>query len=360
MGVTQATLAASATPATDMMTAIEVVLTAAGWTYIHEMAAATAGTVGAVRVWADPNTTVASNVYTGCVLYIEYYDTAGAWTGGAAGPGLRFRMSEKYDSAAAGSPASRVKWAVPGCTGAITPTANNAIDDTYVALYQAAGASQKVGFIEIPVGASGFDYWVGANDTTFFYMNNVGGYQSSLKNGHFFVGGHWSWQGDKNTTVAALALYMMARNVGTDDDCSWAGSTSAAYPVRTSREPGCTVAATTAFAWRPGSRFMLNGALGADWGFTSAANHNAYSTRYVAQAYVHGAASNTWRLDAYASATLPGIYVIDNWTGSHFVGAILGERLTAGGLTLITLGSPQNGVTNTNTQPALFIDDGLF
>lgn len=258
MALTTGAQAASATPAADQYTLIAAALTAASWTHIHQISAAVAGTTDIVEVWKSPATTVVGAVHTGCILYFEVDNTNAR---------IRVRASEIYDDAAAGTPASRLKFPAAGVAGAlitITPSASAAVLDTFGTVL---GAGANVGYIEVNTSAAGFDYWLGANANTFVYFSNGGGAINQC------VAGKLQYAGDKNTAQGGVAVYILGNGKTiTTGTTSWAlnssGSNGSWSTARTSREPGRASTSTiVAFAYAVG---------GSTWGVTHLSAASVY------------------------------------------------------------------------------------
>lgn len=240
MALTTGVQAASATPAADQYTLIASALTAASWTHIHQISAAVAGTTDIVEVWKSPATTVVGAVHTGTILYFEVDNTNAR---------IRVRASEIYDDAAAGTPASRLKFPAAGVAGAlvaVTPSASAAVLDTFGTVL---GAGANVGYIEMNCNASGFDYWLGANANTFVYFSNSGSLINQC------IAGHLQYAGDKNTAQGSVAVFIVGNaKTTTTGTTSWAlsmGTSGGSWSTaRTSREPGsASVSTVVAFVY---------------------------------------------------------------------------------------------------------------
>ena len=224
MSLTVGIQGASATPATDFYTnVLSVVLTARGWVHIEQMSAATAGTTDVVEVWKSGATTVAGTVHTGCILYVETDNTNAR---------IRIRVSEVYDSAPSGSPASRVKWAASGITTSATstaPIASYAMADTFGPLFVTPATTAKVGYVTIPTNALGFSYWVGGGASRFLVCNNSGGFLRTC-----LAGLIETLLGSGDTT----SVYLMGgASITGLADPSWTLTSAEGCNVRTSREP---------------------------------------------------------------------------------------------------------------------------
>lgn len=326
MSLTIGVQGASATPATDFYTnVLAVVLAAKGWTHIEQISAATAGTTDVVEVWKSAATGVAGTVHTGCILYIETDNTNAR---------IRIRVSEVYDTAPTGSPASRVKWAAAGITTSstsTTPAASYAIADSFGPLFVTPATTSKVGWVEIPTSASGFAYWAGGGASRLLVANNSGG------NPHFCIGG-----GPIETLLASgdtTSVYLIGGySTAGGSDPSWALTTSNCGNVRTSREPLSTVSVAGAFCFQLGRAVPdsmvtnITDPMGA-LGFA----HRYHTTFIVSPAVMHGASGAAWAtlLARSHRAIATGVIV----TGCPSNGAIAGDTIAAGGTTYIVIGS---------------------
>jgi hypothetical protein len=271
MSLTTGTQGSSATPATDFYNLIATALTNAGWTSIGQKTAATMGTTAAVNVWATAATTVASNVYTGTIVYFEPDDT---------NVRLRVRCSEVFDNGATGSPATNVKWPAPGTaqSSAFTPTVHYSQQDTFQALFQTQGATATVGWINVPCAGVGFAYWLGADSTRVLFANNSG----TARN--WGVAGKLEYLG---TSGGDGAVYLAGAMRTTNDTTSWTfTSNSTAGNVRCSREPLTTSSTAGAFAFFTGHSVPLVGT--ADMGGSLTTNHQWHSVLVASPAFLHG------------------------------------------------------------------------
>ncbi len=323
MSITTAVQGASGTPATDLYNQLATVLTAAGWTHIHQQTAATMGTTAAVDVWKDPAATVASNVHTGCILYVEVDD---------ANTRLRVRCSEKYDSAATGSPATNVKYPCPGNQSgtAQTPTANYTFSESFLTLFQTQGTSASVGWVNIPCSAAGFTYWVGATTTTALLANNSGG------------NSHWCYAGLQEYLAAAGgagAVFLAGRMNATNDDVSWTFlSASSAGNARSSREPLTTTSTAGAFCFGIGHSSPQG--TQADLGGSLTANHKWHTVLVASPAFLHGVASSgDWTGPRSHLARISELIVFEGITAPT-----IGDTLTISGVTYIILGRGTSGI----------------
>lgn len=370
MAMTVGTIAASATPATDFYTQISTVLTNAGWTNRSDMSAATGGTTAVNKVWTSPSTTVASSIYTGCIIFIEVDDTNSR---------LRIRAVEKYDSSAVGSPASSVKWACGGYSGSSnnTVTANGAASDSFVALFQAAGATQLVAWIEIPCSGSGFNYWIGANAYTLLVANNSSGTYNVM------FGGHLRYQGDVNTSLGNAVVYMGGSELSnTSGTYSWTrGNTTGTSwgSVRWSREPGLAAASYTgALAGHiSGPMLVSNGAMSnSAYGGLVAGGNQFYTETYILfPAWLHaggtaGALVEQRGPSCTNYATVPEFAVYLNTRRGQAANVTrsdipsMGETITQGGTTWTFLAVASTGGLTTSgggrAQVDLWVDGSQF
>lgn len=359
MAIFSGAQAASATPATDQYNLIATALTAAGW--IEETTrtytAGIMGTTAACKVWFAPSvttpSTVTSGVYTGLLLSIEVDDTNNR---------LRFRCMEVFDSSLSATPSSNTKWAAPGNNGgvAITPTANYAISDSFVAHFQAQANGQAVGWVNIPVGASGFDYWLGANATKVFYANNSSGVPAHV------VLGRIEYLGTSGGSTACFLLASVLTTSTTNG--SWTMSASSCVSnVRTSREPLNTVSTTTAFVFMPQPLVPLAGAQ--EIAGRVGINHQWLSPYIVFPVYLHGQGTSTSVIAAARGllSTLSEFIctpVVDtSSTAAPQRVPALGDEVTAGGVTYLSLGVSSLLSAGTNNQVCgvgLLVDESQF
>ena len=342
MAVTTGVNLASGTPATDLRGfIITKLVTDKGWTYIGSKTAATCGTTADVRFYASPNTTVASSIYTGCIVAVETDD---------ANLRCRIRVMEKFDDSATGSPATNTKWAAPGNTGSQTVTANEAVDDSYLALFQSLGSGQKVGWVDITVNASGYFYLLGANDDCFFVATMSGG---TVYGGVFcqLVG----FLGDFGTGSGGASVLLLACNTSTTAGSgSWSPSTSIWGNGRMSRMPNVTGVSGTFQVATSGS-FPF--ATSTDpFGHLGSTRHNFYRSYPLFPAYLHGTGSSTWDSGRALIAALPDLYVTpSNGSTTSTNCPAPGDEIEADG-TAMTFVCPMHwsaGTTNVETRGAL-------
>lgn len=262
MALTTGSLAASATPATDFYALIATRLTAGGWTeeVTRTYTASIMGTTANCKVWTSPSTTVASSIYTGCIVSIEVDDTNSR---------IRIRMVEKFDSSLSGAAALNTKWAAPGvtATSSTTPTANYAVSDSFVAHFQATGAGQSVGWVEMACSASGFNYWLGVNANRMVFMNNSSGQYN------VFYGGQLAYAGDLQTSAGNAAVFIIGNTLSsTTSNGSWTVASAGANAIaRVSRDPNNIVSTTGAFTW------SVEGAMWSGGQATATTNPAAYA-----------------------------------------------------------------------------------
>jgi len=259
VALTTGSQGASATPATDFYTNVLAgLLSAKGWTQTVDspVSAVNAGTTGPVRVWKGPD----NDIY--CLLELDDTNVR-----------IRMRTSEQYDTAL-----HQVKYPAPGNSGAMTPTVNYAVSESFLTIFQAVGVGQLVGWVSIPTPAAGFSYVTG--------VRAGGTGQSLVVIGTVSAGvSHWGMLGRLTNVFAegggASIVFLASRSSGADDDNSWSGA-----GARTSREPQSTASVTIAFAfrvaqsWPPSNVAELGG---------SAANVHKWITKMVASPSVlHG------------------------------------------------------------------------
>lgn len=359
----------SATPATAFYNLMATAFTNAGWTNLSDITAATAGTTAANKVWVTADTSVASSVYTGCIVFIEVDDTNNR---------LRIRCAEKYDSSSAGSPATgTVKWAVPGCDASTnkTPTANYAFSDSFQTLFQAAAAGQIVGWIELTVlTSSGFNYWIGVNANRFVFFSNASGVVDLC------YGGYAAYQGDVAASNKPVFLVASLQTSSSTTSGSWTISNASATPTanaRVSRDIGAPATAGTAwFCFDVDAPSRSPNTTNQHFGGPGAGPLVYYTEPYmVFPAWLHGAIyptlSATSILNGRACfATLPEAVVKPAPTAGavtfdRTMGPFIGEQVTVGGTTYTAVGQIQTASTTTNngesfSAPYLLIDGSQF
>lgn len=290
MALTSGVQAPGATPVADQYALLATAFTNAGWTNLSDMSAATAGTTDVVKVWASPDDVVVGTEHTGCLVYIEVDETNGR---------LRFRVSEMYDSSPAGSPASRVKWAVPGVHQQKTPTASYHLNDSYAALFQAAGSTQITGWVDMNCAVGGFNYWFGVNSDRFIYFSNSGGVYRHVYGGYVEYLGSAGGDG-----MVFLGAYLTS---ATATNASWAhaaSNSSRQATVSISREPLSTASTAGAFTANPGSAVpaLSPGATGGGWGRPGNA-HQWFNKFLIWPCYLHGSYSTSAATPALAYDT---------------------------------------------------------
>lgn len=359
MAITSGAQAASATPATDQYNLLATALTAAGWIQetTRTYTAAIMGTTAACKVWFAPSVTspaiVTSGVYTGLLLSIEVDD---------ANARLRFRCMEVFDSSLSATPSSNTKWAAPGNNGgvAITPTANYAVSDSFVAHFQAQANGQTVGWVGIPVGISGFDYWLGANATKVFYANNVAGAPAHV------VLGRIEYLG---TSGGSTACFLLASGItSSSTNGSWTMSASScAATVRVSREPLIAVSTTVAFVYTPNPLVPMSGNVAAMGAVGTI--HQWLSPYVIFPVYLHGQGSTTSILAAgrgllsTLSEFVCSIVVDTSVSGARASVPALGDEVTASGVTYLSLGVSGLLSSGTNNQvcgTGLLVNESQF
>lgn len=330
MSLTIGVQGASATPATNFYTNILAgVLTANGWTHLHQVTAATAGTTDVVEVWHSAATVIASTVYTGCILYIETDNTNAR---------IRIRVSEVYDSAPTGSPASRVKWAAAGITtstSATTPVASYAMADTFGPIFVTPSTTALVGYVTIPTSTSGFAYWVGGGASRFLVCNNSGG------SPHFCLAG-----GPIETLLVSAdttSVYLIGgQSSAGGTDTSWTQSTADNGNVRTSREPLILASQAGAFCFRLGRAIPdpqatnITDPMGAIGGL-----HKYHTTFVASPAVIHGISGIVWSFGRSHRSIVTGVVV----TGGPANGAVAGDTFTVGGVTYTIIGGSISGAS---------------
>ena len=318
----------SATPATDFYAILATKLAALGWLQLTQIPLATAGTTGNVEVWHSAATIIAGTIYTGCILYIEVND---------AGPWLRIRVSEVYDSSVAGSPADRVKWAAAGITTSATsttPAASYAMADTFGPLFVTPATTAKVGYVTIPTSVSGFAYWVGGGASRFLVCNNSGG------NPHFCIAG-----GPIETLLGSgdnTSVYLIGgQSTAGGTDTSWTLSTAENANVRTSREPLIIASTAGAFCFMLGRALPDESTLGnTAYAMGSLGGlHKYHTTLVVSPAVLHGVNGLVRSFGRSHRGIVTGVVV----TGGPENGAMAGDTLTAGGVVYTIIGATISG-----------------
>lgn len=272
----------SATPATDLYNALATVLTTASWTHVGTKTAATMGTTASVEVWADPSTTVASNVYTGCVVYIEVDDT---------NVRLRFRVSEVFDNAATGSPATNVKFPAPGQTAgaATTPASDFSRSTSYQTLFQATGNTQIVGWTDVSVNTTGYDYWIGANARYVICGTNRIGASTN----NWAVAGRLEYLAAVGNADKAVVLMGPITSSAVARGPSWTVSSTAMGNIRCSREPLTSSSLTGGFCFTSSALWPTTAVADLGGNMISGTNHRWHTQQVVAPIYIHGVVSGT-------------------------------------------------------------------
>ena len=341
----------SATPATALYNLLATAMTAAGWQYIGQKTALLMGTTAIVEVWATPATTVASNVYTGTIVFFEVDD---------ANLRIRVRCSEKFDNAAAGAPALNVSNPCPGNTSNLAQIPNvdytfpGAGNGTYVALFQAAGGSAKVGWVNIPVLLStNFTYWLGARADMVLLANNVS------------ASSHWALAGKQTNTFAesgnGTAVFLAGKHEATDNDCNWVyGAASSGGNTRVSREPQTTASTTGAFCFQIGFAWPTAGTGVGDIGGTPSVNHHWITKQVASPAVLHGVANSfRWVGVRTHLSVLAGFIVASIALGAA---PTIGDTITVAGVVYTSLGlsSTEAGTTDGITRTVLAVDGTIF
>jgi len=263
---------------------------------------------------------------------------------------------------------------VLGCNAASnkTPTANYALDDTFLTLFQSTGTTQKVGWIEVTTVTSGaFQYWMGVNASRFVIATHAGGIP------YVCHGGVLSYQGDINTGTTNVFLMAGLTTSNAVTNGSWGVSAATATPtcnVRTSREPGALQAARLTW-WC----FDVDGPSGSNnqanqsrFGRPGQGNSLYYAEPYIVfPAWLHGGSYPTDSVNGVARAnfaTLPEAVVFlpggDN-TLTRTIGPPLGEVVTISGTSYTSLGVIAVPATTTNSAylqgtPHILIDGSQF
>jgi hypothetical protein len=316
------------------MTLINTRMVAAGWTYIGEKTAAVMGTTAAVKCYASPGTTVAASIYTGCIVFVEYDD---------ANLRLRFRVAEKFDDSLVATPSSNVKWAAPGNIGSGTPapTANYAISDSFVVLFQTQGASATVGWVNIPLVGSSFYYWMGGNNSNFIYFNNVGGV------GHWVIAGELEFLGAVGGGGES-AVYLAGRMLSTDNDVSWTfAAASAGANVRCSREPFSTAAVSGGFCYLMGPSAVFIGASSSPTGGGDQSTAHKWFTGWVwYPVYLHGLGGVTISVNRGLLATMSSLVMYDYSGTPASPSNPPGGVLTLNGQTFVVIGGDSSSLTS--------------
>ena len=356
MALTSGLIAASATPATDLYTQIATKLTAKGWTEetTRTYTASIMGTTADCKVWTSAATTVASSIYTGTILSFEVDNSNNR---------IRMRVCEKFDSSLSGAAALNTKWAPYGgdCTASVTVTANYANTDSFVSHFQSVGASQSVAWIEIPVNASGFNYWVGATASIFLMATSPAGLW------YAGVAGKVAYQGDLNTSVTSVFLAASTTS-GSTVSGSWtanAGSSNSNNSqVRVSREPGAVTATSALCFFYDGvvQSGQHTSASGGFYGGPGAGPHKYYQNTFVTfPTWFHGwGAGSTMQAGYLRSnfATLADTVLFINPTAPNAITRgnfpNIGETVTVSGASYTCLGIVQiaNVTTSNGTRGA--------
>jgi hypothetical protein len=343
MALTSGLIAASATPATDLYTQIATKLTAKGWTEetTRTYTASIMGTTANCKVWTSAATTVASSIYTGTILSFEVDD---------ANSRIRMRVCEKFDASLSGAAALNTKWAPYGgdCSSSVTVTANYGNTDSFVSHFQTANATQSVAWIEIPVSASGFNYWVGATASIFLMATNAAGLW------YAGVAGKVNYQGDLNTSVTPVFL-AASTSAGTTVSGSWnsaaSSSNGANSQVRVSREPGAVTAAAALCFFYDGvvQSGQHTSASGGFYGGPGAGAHKYYQNTFVTfPTWFHGWGTGSTMAAGYLRsnfATLPDTVLFINPTAPNSITRAnfpnIGETVTVSGASYTCLGIVQ-------------------
>lgn len=263
MALTSASQGASATPATDLYTTLAALMTT--WTLVETATAGQAGTTDIVKVWRNSTTKV--------YVLIEVDDTNAR---------LRFRCSEGYDATT-----HTVIHPCPGVQSntANTPNANDSVtateDANDVTIFQAQGTTSKVGWVNIPVSAGGFNYVVGANDNE-VVLSTSATQQNWVHAGRIPAADLFS----PDSTI----VFLGGRATLTDTNVSWTMAAATGWGnYRVSREPNQgAVALSGAFCYIGEAVSTQQDGVALGLGGQPGFNHKWLTSFAAYQAYLHG------------------------------------------------------------------------
>lgn len=353
MAITTGTQAASGTPATTLYNTLATILTTKSWTHIATKTATVMGTTASCEIWATPDTTVASNVYTGCIVIIEVDDTNAR---------LRVRTCEIFDNGATGSPATNCKYGAPNhATGAAkTPTSTYHISESYVSCgaYKATttndAGTTALGYVEVPTSAGGFNYAMGVDSTRMF----LGAQGATVMAGYIEYLG---------TAGGAGAVFLF----GSWSICSWimASSITMYGCVRCSREPLMLSSLAGAFC------FGIMGSQAAPSSMDSGEAptsgyvgipHQWHTVMVASPAFMHGMRSgvttfaNTVAIFAHSRSHLAKLTNFITFPISGGVGATFLDTITISGTQYTILGGAEVPGNQSTFETALAVETNAF
>jgi hypothetical protein len=169
----------------------------------------------------------------------------------------------------------------------VTPAANDSVtateDADNVVIFQAQGTTSKVGWVNIPVSAGGFNYVTGANDNEIVLATSPSK-PNWVHAGRIPAADNFS----PDTTI----VFLGGRAGTTDNNVSWTmASTTGHGNYRVSREPNQgAVALAGAFCYVSESIVPIRG-VSVNWGGAPGTAHKWLTNMAAQQAYLHSTAN---------------------------------------------------------------------
>lgn len=356
MAITTGTIN-SATPATDLYNALATLLTAKSWTHIGQKSAATCGTSAPIDFWCTPDTTVASNVYTGCIVGLEADNTNNRF---------RMRVMEVFDNGATGSPASNAKWFPPNdAPGASrTPTAGYHTSDSFATITETLGSVSTStvdhpAFTQLPTATSvSFNYWMGVDSTRCFVAVDQGGHPN------WQMAGYIEYLGSSGGTGA---VFLAARANTQGSNITWGISNGQQADVKCSREPLKTSSLAGAFTFGiegsvPGKANQASGEESGNPMGTITGNHQWHTVLVASPAFIHGMFYNGTGQYMQPASKRSHLAKLTNFISFRDEGTepTIGDTLTISGTQYTILGRAGNVGNTSNAWYCIAVETNAF